>query len=1048
MVSSSEKHLSIPIKLAAPLGSLIAGGIAVLVLVGWLVHSHLLTSFITGLDPSRPNTAASLLLSALALWILREPRAALWRRTGQVLAILPVLIAALCLGEDLLGRNIPFEEWAYSMLLRRPLNPEHLSMSPLGAVSFICLGIGLLVLRVRTPGGHSLGQWMCVLPLMLSLSGIVGYAYGADLLYGRTMRIPMALPSAIGLLALSLGAICARPDLMPAAILQSDNAGGYLARRLLPAALVFPICFGFLRMLGQQAGLYGAEFGLAMFTIANVVFFSIVIIWVASKLARIDSQRLLNEEALQESQEQYRALSDATFDALVLHENGVVLEVNQAFTEMLGYTRKEVVGRQSLQSVVAPESLPIMTRHIREGFEGPYEAILMRKDDSRLTVEIQAKNTTYRGRRVRVASAHDITERIRSEAELKEQEERFRATFNNAAVAIAHVGLDGRWLRSNDCLGEITGYSREELLNLKFQDITHPDDIAPDLAQAARLLSGEISNYSMEKRYIRKTGSAVWILLTGSVVRRPDGAPDYFIAVVQDIGERKRAEEALRRSEERWAWALRGIGVGVWDWNLKDDTVFFSKLWKEMLGYEEGEISNKLSEWSDRVHPDDFRRAMDDVRAHFEGLTPLYTNEQRIRHKDGSWRWIQDCGIVIRNASGEPVRMIGSQTDVTERKRAEEALQQSEHFYRQTVDSIPGMVFTNLPDGNCDFVSEQWVNFTGIPAEQHMGRGWAKVLHPEDRQSTLDAWQAAVDGSGRYDLEYRIRRKDGEHLWFKVRSRPIKDRDGQVVRWFGTAVNIHDLKNTEDELRRLKDELELRVQERTEDLTALNRELERFSYSLSHDLRTPLRAMRGFCDILEAEHESELSGDVKMYLKKISSAAARLDQLVKDVLTYSRVLRGDIQVEPIDMEDLIRQLVEENPALQLPAAVITIGAPLHHVLGQKAYLTQVLSNLIYNAVKFVAPDQQPMVQIWTELFDSEVRLLVRDNGIGIPKDARGRMFALFQRLHTEQGYEGTGIGLTIVRTAVERMGGCVGVESEPGKGSTFWFQLRKAGQSN
>lgn len=274
----------------------------------------------------------------------------------------------------------------------------------------------------------------------------------------------------------------------------------------------------------------------------------------------------------------------------------------------------------------------------------------------------------------------DITKRKHAEAALRESERRFRGTFENAAVGIAHVSLDGRWLRVNDRICAVTGYSRDELLRSTFTEITHPEDVESGWAQTQRLLTGQIDSYTLEKRYVRKDGSVVPVQLTVSLVRDAAGDPDYFIAVIQDVTDRLAAEAALRESEL---------------------------------------------------------------------------------------------------------------------------------FHRQTLESIPGMVFTNAPDGSCDYVSEQWVEFTGLPADEHLGNGWLRVIHTDDRPKAFEAWRAAVEGTGRYDLEYRVRRRDGEYEWFKVRGRAIRDRSGAIVSWAGAAVNIDGLKGAEEEIRRLSEQRQL-----------------------------------------------------------------------------------------------------------------------------------------------------------------------------------------------------------------------------------------------
>jgi signal transduction histidine kinase len=245
------------------------------------------------------------------------------------------------------------------------------------------------------------------------------------------------------------------------------------------------------------------------------------------------------------------------------------------------------------------------------------------------------------------------------------------------------------------------------------------------------------------------------------------------------------------------------------------------------------------------------------------------------------------------------------------------------------------------------------------------------------------------------------------------------------------------------EIKQLNENLERTVEERTAKMHETIQELEAVSYSLSHDMRGPLRAMRGYSEILEADYGEKLGDGGTMLVHRIANAATRLDQLIRDVLSYSRVVRSSLELHPVSVEKIARQLIDESPELREPVAHVEVDAPTQ-VLGHEAYLTQVLSNLLYNAVKFVPKNRKPEVRLWTEVADTHVRLSVRDNGIGIPKDAQRNLFQMFYRAHGGEDYEGTGIGLAIVRKAVDRMNGRIGVESEPGKGSTFWVELQKA----
>ncbi len=277
--------------------------------------------------------------------------------------------------------------------------------------------------------------------------------------------------------------------------------------------------------------------------------------------------------------------------------------------------------------------------------------------------------------------------------------------------------------------------------------------------------------------------------------------------------------------------------------------------------------------------------------------------------------------------------------------------------------------------------------------------------------------------------------QEGAHLVIQCNVRDITER--KLVQ--------QELLAARDEISRQAAELQEKVAAHTVQLRQTIGELEAFSYSVSHDMRSPLSAMRGFAEILLKDYSPQLDAAGIKYLEKIDLAAGRLDVLIQEVLAYTMVLRGEVRIEPVDLDGVVRQVLETYPQLQPRKAEIQIEGALPKVMGTEASLVQCVSNLLTNAVKFVAAGTKPVVKIRAQAMAGEARLWVEDNGIGIAAKDQARIFQMFTRVESVNGYEGMGLGLTIVRKAVERMGGQLGVESEMGRGSKFWIQLKGAG---
>jgi len=393
-----------------------------------------------------------------------------------------------------------------------------------------------------------------------------------------------------------------------------------------------------------------------------------------------------------------------------------------------------------------------------------------------------------------------ISDRQRVEAALQESEERFRSAFDSAAIGMALVALDGRWLKVNCALCEIVGYSEEELLATTFQAITHPDDLETDLDYVRQLLEGKIRSYEMEKRYIHKLGHVVWILLSGAVVRDAEGKPLYFIGQVQDITLRKQTEEALRESEERWQLALRGNNDGIWDWNVRTNEVFFSSRWKEMLGFEDHEISNHLDEWAKRVHPDDLGWVTQVIQDHFAKKTPFYISEHRVLCKDGTYKWILDRGQALWDKAGNVLRMTGSHTDITERKQAEQALRESEERYRAIVEDQTELIARFQPDGTLTFINEAYCRYFEQAREEVIGNRYEPVIFEEDREPITQLLNSLSLENPVATIEHRVI-VAGEIRWMQWINRAIFDEQGGFVEFQSVGRDISDRIQAEEALR-------------------------------------------------------------------------------------------------------------------------------------------------------------------------------------------------------------------------------------------------------
>jgi PAS domain S-box-containing protein len=427
-----------------------------------------------------------------------------------------------------------------------------------------------------------------------------------------------------------------------------------------------------------------------------------------------------------------------------------------------------------------------------------------------------------------------------------------------------------------------------------------------------------------------------------------------------------------------------------------------------------------------------------------EGCVVGLANHTVLISKNGSERPIEDSAAPIRSSDGRLIGVVLVFHDVSERKKSEAALRASERRFRLWTEL--NVIATGISDlaGHFLEANDALLQLLGYTRDE-LDKGqfnWRDLTPSEHLERDYKAiGEARTRGACQpYEKEYF--HKNGRRVPVIIGYALFHDPDR------------HDRQQTHDlaicfivdisDRKRAEEFLEQRVEERTARLKTALADLEAFSYTVSHDLRAPLRSMQTYSQFLLEDHGVSLNEEAKGYLAKIVKSGAHLDRLIQDVLTYSQISKGDVPMTPIDLERLMHDLLERYPHFSSDMARIEIASGLPRVRGNEALLTQCFSNLIGNAIKFVPVGRQPHVRIHAETRGNRVVVWVEDNGIGIAAENRERIFGIFERLHSAGTYEGTGIGLSIVRRTLDKMDGRAGVESDPGQGSRFWVELNVA----
>lgn len=619
---------------------------------------------------------------------------------------------------------------------------------------------------------------------------------------------------------------------------------------------------------------------------------------------------------------------------------------------------------------------------------------------------------------------------------------RLAAIVENADEPIISKDLNGVITSWNSAAERIFGYSAKEAVGQSMTLIIPAELRDQERDFLERLAQGERIE-QLDTVRVAKDGRRIDVQLTISPIRDEAGRIVGASKIIHDITRRKKAEEALRASETRLKTILENLHEGLIVVVPEGAALHWNRMALEMHGYTSQE--QELSDFSKAMQLYEITTLEGQAVPLEQWPVPrllregsLRDYELIVRHKHRSWERVLSYGGVVLPSTGN-IALLGLLTirDVTERKQAERALVESEERFRTLADNISQFAWMADQSGSIFWYNKRWFEYTGTTLKGVRGWGWKKVHHPEHVERVERTFRACVETGQPWEDTFPLRAKDGTYRWFLSRALPIRDAKGRTALWFGTNTDITEQRDAEEKLERLVAERTVKLQETVGDL-------EHFSYTLTHDMRAPLRAMQAFGQLLEREYANRLDDLGQDYLRRIVESSRRMDHLITDALSYTKVVRQQLELKPVDTQALLKGMLKSYSEFQPPKAEVRIEEGIPWVLGNPAGLTQCFSNLLANAVKFVKPGAHPQVRVWAERRDGWVRVWVEDNGIGIRREDQDKLFTMFMRLTGD--YEGTGIGLALVRKVAERMRGRVGVESEPGKGSRFWLELRESGR--
>jgi PAS domain S-box-containing protein len=756
------------------------------------------------------------------------------------------------------------------------------------------------------------------------------------------------------------------------------------------------------------------------------------------------TERKMAEEATSKSRAKLEAALNSMTDAVFISDReGRFIEFNDAFAAFHRFRSKEECAKTfaeypDILDVYFPDGTPApvemwaVPRALRGETASNVEYTLYRKDTGQTWIgsysfaPIRDQNSDIIGS---VVVGRDITAYKRTIEALRQSEEKFRFIAANIHDTLFFQDLD---LRYTWIFNASNPLDDNQVIDKTDSDLL-PAQEAEQLTAIKRRVLDTGTSTRVELQ-LSPGGDTRWFEAVFEPARDARGEIVGIISYSRDITERKHNEQALRESEQRYSALFNAKTNGIAHCRVITDEqgrpvdyeiLQINQAYEDITGIQRKDIEGRRAR---EVFPGIENYEYDYIGNY--GKVALLGEELNIEvFFEGLQQW-----LAIYCYSPQLGEFTAIFTDISQRKRAEQAMREGEQRFRQLADAMPQLLWTAQPDGAVDYYNQRYDLYDGIaPVNEHQWE-WGPALHPQDLQPTVDAWNKAVETQEVYQIEHRVRTSNGSYRWHLSRGTPCFDDQGRLEKWYGTATDIHDFKLAQEQLNQF-----------TEELERSNKELESFAFIASHDLQEPLRKIHLFGSMLKRQIDDHQVDETKESIVRIQNAAERMQTMIDGLLALSRINLHGSDFEQVDLTQVAHEVVSDLEArIQLSGGRVLIS-DLPELKGDILQLRQLLLNLVGNALKYHEKGSPPLVKIFGELTAAAevplVRIFIEDNGIGFDPSHAERIFQPFVRLHGPVKYEGSGMGLAICQKIVERHGGSISVTSQPGLGSRFTVTL-------
>lgn len=641
-------------------------------------------------------------------------------------------------------------------------------------------------------------------------------------------------------------------------------------------------------------------------------------------------------------------------------------------------------------------------------------------------------------RKSRTAADDDAS--IDAARALHTAEERYRLAARATDDVIWDYEIETGVVHWNEALTRHFGYAPAGLATpiAWWEERLHPDERARVTASFEAVIDGGSESWAEEYRFRRADGHYADVLDRGYVIRDETGRGIRMVGAILDLSDRKVAEQRLRASEERLRLAQEAAGLGIFDWNLRENHSEVSDSYRRIYGLDP-DTPVTTDGLMALVHPDDRPRVEARIQGALHGSSEGRIEYRIHRASDGALRWIANTAQTFRDDDGQAIRRIGVVEDITERKEAEARLRESEENYRFTVELSPQLAWTADGDGsNIEFKqpASQLATLADLPAETEAGGDFTDlVTHPDDLAYRRREWEFSLRSGRPYDVEFRVRRPNGEYRWVRSRGYPRRDAEGRVVKWYGVTEDIHPQRTAEQQLQRLQNELSQVAR-----VSAMGT----LASALAHELNQPLTAVANYMaggKRLLANHGAAAVPVIAEALDNAAKAAVQAGEIVRRLRDL--VARGEVNKQRVELAGLIHEACEltfgdaRDRTIELS---FQYGPNTRAVLADRIQLQQVVVNLMRNAAEAMSESPTRVITLSaTATGDDQVTVRIEDTGPGVSADVKRHLFSPF--VTTKES--GMGVGLSICRSIIEAHGGQLWVEDAPSGGAAFCFTLQR-----